>query len=91
MGCCGLTLWNRLEVWRQAGVLEQLHRLLLGKLLGADRLDFSRIIVESASVRAMHGGIKQTPATAAKTARNITWPLMPVACRWPLSVDHCQL
>jgi transposase len=87
MGCCGMTLWNRLDEWREAGVLEQLHRLLLDKLRGADRLDFSRIIVDSTSVRAVHGGKKLAPApwTAAKTARNITWPSMPAACRWPLS------
>jgi transposase len=87
MGCCGMTLWNRLDEWRKAGVLEQLHRLLLDKLRGADRLDFSRIIVDSASVRAVHGGKKQAPApwTAAKTARNITWPSMPMVCLWPVN------
>jgi transposase len=35
MGCCGMTLWNRLDEWRRAGVWEKLHRLLLDKLRGA--------------------------------------------------------
>jgi transposase len=85
MGCCGMTLWNRLDEWRAAGVLEQLHRLLLDKLRGADGLDFSRIIVDSSSVRAVHGGKKRerAPWTAAKTARNTIWPSMPTACPWP--------
>jgi len=85
MGCCGMTLWNRLDEWRQAGVLEKVHRLLLDKLRGADRLNFSRIIVDSASVRAVHGGKKPAPApwTAAKTGPNITWSSMPTACPSP--------
>jgi transposase len=34
MGCCGMTLWNRLDEWRKAGVWDALHRLLLDKLRG---------------------------------------------------------
>ena len=62
MGCSGMTLWNRLDEWRRCGVLEKLHRLLLDKLRGADAIDFSRVIVDSASVRAVHGGKKRDPA-----------------------------
>ena len=62
MGCCGMTLWNRLHEWLQAGVWEKLHRLLLEKLRGADQIDFSRVIVDSSSVRAVHGGKKRVPA-----------------------------
>jgi len=87
MGCCGMTLWNRLNEWRKAGVWEQLHRLLLDKLRGADRIDFSRVVVDSASVRAVHGGKKQAPApsTAEKQAPNIIWSSMPAASPWPTS------
>jgi transposase len=82
MGCCGMTLWNRLNEWRQAGVWDQLHRLLLDKLRGAGEIDFSRIIVDSASIRAVHGGKKQDPARwiAAKTARSTISRSMPAAC-----------
>jgi hypothetical protein len=47
---------------------------MLGKLRAAGRIDLSRVIVDSASVRAMHGGKKRAPApwTAGKTARNTT-------------------
>ena len=58
MGCSGMTLWNRLDEWRRAGVWTRLHRILLDKLRGADQIDFSRAIVDSASVRAVHGGKK---------------------------------
>jgi transposase len=61
MGCSGMTLWNRLEQWRRAGVLEKLHRVLLERLRGEEAIDFSRIIVDSACVRAVHGGKKQVP------------------------------
>jgi len=61
MGCSGMTLWNRLDEWRQAGVLEELHRVLLERLRGKDAIDFSRVIVDSASVRAVHGGKKRVP------------------------------
>ena len=85
MGCCGMTLWNRLDEWRRAGVWGTLHHLLLDKLRGAEEIDFSRVAVDSASVRAVHGGKKPVPApwTAENAARNITWPSMPAAFRWP--------
>ncbi len=59
MGCCGMTLWNRLDEWRRAGVWDALHRLLLDRLRGADRIDFGRVIVDSSHVRALAGGKKR--------------------------------
>jgi transposase len=87
MGCCGMTLWNRLDEWRRAGVWPALHRLLLDKLRGADEIDFDRVVVDSASVRAVHGGKKRdrAPWTAARTDRSTTWRSTPTACRWPAS------
>jgi len=32
MGCCGMTLWNRLHEWQQSGVWHKLHRVLLERL-----------------------------------------------------------
>jgi transposase len=59
MGCCGMTLWNRLSEWKQAGVWQKLHEMLLARLRGADQIDFSRVIADSSSIRAVHGGKKQ--------------------------------
>lgn len=57
MGCgCGMTCWNRLKEWHQARVWQQLHELLLHRLQHADKIDWSRAVVDSAAVRAMHGG-----------------------------------
>jgi len=74
MGCCGMTLLNRLRQWQRAGVWAAVHRVMLGKLRAAGRIDLSRAIVDSASVRATHGGKKRAraPWTAGKTARNTT-------------------
>ena len=85
MGCCGMTLWNRLDEWRKAGVWEKLHRLLLDELRGADEIDFSRVVVDSASIRAVHGGKKRdrAPWTAARTGPSTTWWSTPMASRWP--------
>src|SRR6266566_3368458 len=84
MGCCGMTLLNRLRQWQRAGVWQRVHRVMLDRLRAAERIDFSRVIVDSASVRAMHGGKKRdrAPWTAGKTGRNTTWPPTPTACRW---------
>jgi transposase len=57
MGCgCGMTCWNKLHEWHEAGVWQRLHERLLARLRHADRLDWSRAVVDSASVRAIHGG-----------------------------------
>jgi transposase len=40
MGCgFGMTCWRRLRAWQKAGVWRKLHRVLLDKLRGADKLD----------------------------------------------------
>ena len=62
MGCCGMTLLNRLRQWQRAGVWSALHRVMLDKLRADDQIDFSRVIVDSGSVRAMHGGKKRERA-----------------------------
>ena len=59
MGCgSGMTCWRRLRDWQQAGVWERLHEVLLAKLRSADGIDWSRAIVDSASIRAVGGGKK---------------------------------
>src|ERR671914_470340 len=55
----GMTCWRRLRDWHEAGVWRELHRVLLDKLNAADKIDWSRAVVDSASVRALHGGKKQ--------------------------------
>jgi transposase len=84
MGCCGMTLLNRLRQWQKAGVWDAMHRLMLDKLRAAGRINFSRVIVDSSSVRAMHGGKKRgkAPWIAGNPAPNTIWQLTPAECRW---------
>jgi transposase len=84
MGCCGMTLWNRLDDWRKAGVWDALHRLLLDELRGADAVDFDRVVVDSSHVRAVHGGKKRGRArsTGPRRAASTTSWSMPAAPRW---------
>jgi transposase len=56
MGCgSGSTCWRRLRDWQEAGVWEELHRALLDRLGEADRIDWERASLDSASVPAKRG------------------------------------
>lgn len=75
LGCgSGMSCWRRLQAWQQAGIWRRLHEVLLAKLHGANQLDWSRAIIDSSSVRAVHWGktLGRTPRTAAKPAANTT-------------------
>jgi transposase len=88
MGCgCGMTCWRRLRDWQQAGVWEGLHRVLLELLHEADRIDWSRALVDSATVRAVGGAKKpaRIPRIAANPAANIMSPATPRGLRWSRS------
>lgn len=60
----GMTAWRRLRSWQRRGVWRKIHELLLAHLQAADQIDWSRAIIDSSSVRAVHGGKKR-----AKTPR----------------------
>jgi transposase len=74
LGCgSGMTCWRRLRDWQQAGVWERLHQELLRRLQEADKLDWSRAAVDSASVTAQRGAtrpdrIRQIAANRAASA-----------------------
>lgn len=85
MGCCGMTLWNRLREWTDAGVWPRLHRLLLDRLRGADQIDFSRVLVDSGTIRAVGAGEKRdpTPRIAASPDPSTTSSATRAASRLP--------
>lgn len=59
MNCgSGMTCWRRLCAWHRAGVWQTLHAVLLARLQGADAIDWSRAVVDSAPVRALKGGTR---------------------------------
>ena len=75
MGCgCGMTCWRRLHAWHKAGVWQRIWQMLLDQLGLADAIDWSRALIDSASVRAVLGGSSPapTPRIAGKKAANAT-------------------
>ena len=75
MGCgSGMSCWRRLRDWQEAGVWAALHRALLERLHGADRLDWRRASIDSASAPAKRGVGRPAPTrpTAAGRGRSGT-------------------
>lgn len=76
LGCgSGVTCWRRLRDWQQAGVWRRLHQALLDRLGDADRIDWSRASLDTASVPAKRGARRpgRIRRIAANRARNATW------------------
>ena len=43
MGCgCGMTCWRRLRDWQADGTWDKIHKVLLDRLRGADKIDWSQ-------------------------------------------------
>jgi transposase len=88
LGCgSGMTCWRRLRDWQEAGVWERMHHALLDRLGEADRLDWSRASLDSASIPAKRGAISsvRTRRTGANRERSaIVWATT-AGSRWPAS------
>lgn len=56
---CGMSCWRRLRAWQEAGVWDRLHRVLLQRLRDSDRINWTRVVVDSSSIRAIGGGKKR--------------------------------
>ena len=85
LGCgSGMTCWRRLRDWQTVGLWQKIHEHLLAKLREANQIDWSRAIVDSASVRALRGGKKQvpTPLIERKQAASTTSLRMRKAFLW---------
>ena len=57
----GMTCWRRLRDWQRAGVWDLIHFALLDWLARNDQIDWSRAVVNSCSIRAVHGGDQTGP------------------------------
>lgn len=76
LGCgSGMTCWRRLRDWQRAGVWDRLHQTLLQRLADADKLDWSRAALDSASVAAKRGAMRpgRIRRIAANRARSAMW------------------
>jgi transposase len=58
----GVTCWRRLDEWQRVGVWEQLHALLLARLLAAGEIEWSRAVVDSSQIQAKKGAPKRARA-----------------------------
>lgn len=85
LGCgSGMTCWRRLRDWHTAGVWERIWRVLLDELGLVDNIDWSKVAIDSCSVRALFGGrtLGPTPRIAAKMARSGMLPAMAKERPW---------
>ena len=64
---CGMSCWRRLRDWQADGTWTRIHAELLARLAGAGKLDWSKCVIDSSSVRAVFGG--RRPAPAPRTGR----------------------
>jgi transposase len=86
LGCgSGMTCWRRLRDWQRAGVWERLHQELLRRLQEADKLDWSRASLDSASVAAKKGASRpgRIQRIAANRAASAIWWSTEAASRSP--------
>jgi len=67
---CGssMTCWRRLRDWQEAGIWDLIHFALLDWLSRHSRIDWSRTVVDSCSVRAVFGG--RRPVRIPRTGLN---------------------
>src|SRR5580765_1300359 len=62
LGCgSGMTCWRRLRDWQLAGVWDLIHFAVLDWLARDGRIDWSRAVVDSCSVRAVYAGEQTGP------------------------------
>jgi transposase len=70
----GETCRRRLEEWQRRGVLAQALVVLQGRLAGAGKLDWSRVLVDASLVEAKKGARRSRARSWAGQAAATTWP-----------------
>jgi transposase len=84
LGCGSpTTCWRRLTEWAQAGVFEALHLAVLDRLGEQGQVDWSRVSVDTMSVRAKRGGTTwaQIQSIVASLGVSSTWSVTAAGCR----------
>src|SRR5205814_7222800 len=75
MNCgSGMSCWRRLAEWQANGTWKLIHAVLLQELQNAGKLDWSKCVIDSSSVRAVFGGSIPAPTrrTGARRAASTT-------------------
>jgi hypothetical protein len=76
MNCgSGMTCWRRLRDWQEAGIWQLIHFSLLDWLARYGQIEWSRAVVDSCSVRAVFGGLRQALIlpTEPNSAASVIW------------------
>jgi transposase len=58
----GMTCWRRLRDWQKDGSWDKIQKVVLDKLRGADKIAWSRALIDSSFVRAAYGGEATGPS-----------------------------
>src|SRR5436190_18579105 len=86
MGCgSGMTCWRRLRDWQADGTWDKIHKVLLDHLRGADKIDWSRALIDSSFVRAAYGGEATGPSPVDRSKPGTKHHLMTDASGIPLA------
>ena len=81
-----MTCWRRLRDWQRAGVWDLIHFALLDWLARYEQIDWSRVIVDSCSIRAVHGGDQTGPNPTDRAKRGSKRHLISEGRGVPLAV-----
>ncbi len=88
MNCgSGISCWRRLRQWQRQGVWNRLHAVLLARLHEADKIDWSRAIADSSSVRALRGGEQTGPSPVDRRKKGSKHHLLTDAQGIPLATQ----
>jgi transposase len=76
----GMTCWRRLRDWQRAGVWDLIHFALLEWLARKDQISWSRAVVDSCSIRAVHGGDHTGPNPTDRAKRGSNEAFLSLGC-----------
>lgn len=72
LGCSWRTCLRRLTEWNEQGIWRKAHAHLLAKLQSAGRIDWSRALLDSGTVKAPRGGENAAPIRRIAAARAVS-------------------
>jgi len=87
------TAHRRFTVWTEAGLWRRLHRAVLDELGSHGLIDWSRAVIDAASVQAKKGGTfgpgRARSAVARRVRRSMCCPIVRESlCRWVFGRQH---
>jgi transposase len=83
----GITCWRRLRDWQKRGVWKKLFQVVLDRLRREGKLDLTRAIVDSSSIRAPGGGRKTGPNPTDRRKKGTKHHVLVDANGIPLSIE----